>query len=134
MKLRPGRATPPATDFESWLRAEFADGGSFTALIVLVEIGETQVTPAASTFLNVIGPDVSWSELVGLFAGAGQGWDGAAFFPARDGDGDPLDNTLARIRLREVEMRLDEDRLVLNEGQFFDIWGRRLKIEEMTRQ
>jgi hypothetical protein len=121
-------------EFETWLRGEFAEEGSFTALIVLVEIGETKVTPVASTFLNVIGPDVTWAELVGLFGGSGQRWDGAAFFPARDGDGDPLDNTLARIRLREVEMRLEDDRLVLNEGHFFDKWGRRLQIEEMTRQ
>lgn len=121
-------------DFEAWLAAEFAEEGSFTALIVLVEIGEIQVTPVSSTFLNVIGPEVAWGDLVGLFAGSGRNWDGAAFFPARDAEGDPLDNTLARIRLREVELRLDEDRLVLNEGHFFDKWGRRLQIEEMTRQ
>ncbi|NNM72439.1 hypothetical protein [Enterovirga aerilata] len=121
-------------EFETWLRKEFAEDGSFTALTVLVEIGETQVTPVSSTFFNVIGPDVSWAELVALFAGSGQKWDGAAFFPARDGDGDPLDNTMARIRLREVELRLGEDRLVLNEGHFFDKWGRRLQVEEMTRQ
>jgi hypothetical protein len=36
--------------------------------------------------------------------------------------------------LRELEARLDEDRLVLNEGHFFDKWGRRLKIEEVQVQ
>jgi hypothetical protein len=29
-------------------------------------------------------------------------------------------------------MRLDEDRLVLNEGHFFDKWGRRLRIDEVA--
>lgn len=127
---------PPGAgaDFERWLKDEYADEGSFTALIILVEIGETKVTPVASTFLNVIGDEVAWSDLVAMFAGSGQSWDGAAFFPRRDADGDPLDNALARIRLREVETRLADDRLVLNEGHFFDKWGRRLKIEEMSRQ
>jgi hypothetical protein len=31
-------------------------------------------------------------------------------------------------------MRLDDDRLVLNEGHFFDKWGRRLRIDEVTAQ
>ena len=121
-------------DFESWLAREFGEGGSFTALVVLVEIGETTVTPLCSTYVNVIGTEVEWSDLVVMFAGAGRPWDGAAFFPRRDDHGRPLDNPTARILLREIEARLDEDRLILNEGQFFDAWGRRMKIEEMTKQ
>ena len=35
--------------------------------------------------------------------------------------------------LNELEARLDDDRLVLNEGQFFDKWGRRMKIEDVTQ-
>jgi hypothetical protein len=46
----------------------------------------------------------------------------------------PLDNPTARLRLRELETRVDENKLVLNEGHFFDKWGRRLKIEEMLAQ
>ena len=38
------------------------------------------------------------------------------------------------MKLQEVEARLDEDRLVLNEGNFFDKWGRKLKIEEVGVQ
>jgi hypothetical protein len=38
------------------------------------------------------------------------------------------------LRLREIEARLDADRLVLNEGHFFDRWGRRLNIEEVAPQ
>ena len=126
----PGRGAA----FERWLAEEYAESGSFTALIVLVEIGETQVTPVSSTFVNVIGPEVGWGDLVAMLAGSGRSWDGVAFFPRRDADGRPLDNPAARILLRELEARLDEDRLVLNEGHFFDAWGRRMRIEEMTRQ
>jgi len=47
-------------------------------------------------------------------------------------DGGPLDNPTARLRLRELESRVNGDRLVLNEGHFFDAWGRRLRIDEVT--
>ncbi len=43
-----------------------------------------------------------------------------------------LENDEARARLRSVEARVRADRLVLNEGEFFDAWGRRLKIEEIN--
>jgi hypothetical protein len=122
-----------ATDFDRWLAEEFARTGEFTMLTVLVEIGETKVTPVRSTFLNVIGDEITWSELTALFASAGASWDGACFFPVLNAGG-PLDNVTARLRLRELEARLTDDRLVLNEGHFFDKWGRRLKIEEVAVQ
>jgi hypothetical protein len=121
-------------DFERWLAQEFADTGAFTALVILVEIGETQVTPLCSTYFNVIGDEVAWSDIVVMFAGAGRTWDGAAFYPVVASDGGPLDNPSARLHLRDLEARVDDERLVLNEGQFFDKWGRRMKIEEVTRQ
>jgi hypothetical protein len=121
-------------DFEQWLAREFARTGAFTAFAILVEIGETQVVPICSTYFNVIGDEVEWSEIVIMFAGAGREWHGAAFFPVVADDGGPVDNPTARLRLRELEARLDDDRLVLNEGQFFDQWGRRIKIEEVTLQ
>ncbi|GGF86858.1 hypothetical protein GCM10007301_53470 [Azorhizobium oxalatiphilum] len=121
----------PANDFEPWLRETFADEGSFTSLVILVEIGETHVAPLASTFLNFIGDEITWPQVVSLFAGSGRKWDGVAFFPQLDGEG-PLENDDARTRLRSIEQRVREDRLVLNEGQFFDGWGRRLQIEEIS--
>jgi hypothetical protein len=122
------------TDFDRWIAEEFARSGEFTALVVLVAITDTQVTPICSTYLNVIGDDVGWGEITILFAGSGQDWSGASFFPVVSRSGGPLDNPTARLRLRELEARLDGDRLVLNEGHFFDKWGRRLEIEEMLRQ
>ncbi len=124
--------TPGATDFERWLPSAFAEMGAFTALVVLVDIEGTRVTPLCSTYFNVIGDEIAWDDIVLMFAGSGADWDGAAFFPATGAAGGPLDNPTARLRLRALEARLAEDRLVLNEGRFFDRRGRRLKIEEVT--
>ena len=122
------------SDFARWLAQEFAASGAFTVFAILVEIVGPRVTPLCSTYFNVIGDEVDWGEIVLMFSGAGREWDGAAFFPAVASDGGPLDNPSARLRLRELEARLDDDRLVLNEGHFFDKWGRRLKIEEVSPQ
>jgi hypothetical protein len=124
----------PTCDFDRWIVEEFAAREAFTVLIVLVQIAGTKVVPLCSTYLNVIGDEVDWSEMTVLFAGAGADWSGAAFFPLTGPDGGPLDNPTARTRLRELEERLNESRLVLNEGHFFDKWGRRLKIEEVELQ
>lgn len=123
-----------ATDFERWLSEEFARSGEFTALVVLVSIGETKVRLLCSTFLNVIGDEIDWAEIVALFASSGQDWDGACFFPATADGGGALDNVAAKWRLNILEQRLDDNRLVLNEGHFFDKWGRRLTIEETPLQ
>ena len=100
-------------------------------MAVLVEIAESQVNPLCSTYFNVIGNEVDWGTITILFAGAGRPWDGAAFFPYASPDGGPLDNPNARLQLRDLEERLDDDRLVLNEGHFFDKWGRRMKVDEV---
>jgi hypothetical protein len=123
----------PATDFDRWVADEFAETGAFTALVILVEIAEPAVVPLCSTYFNVIGDEVDWGEITILFAGSGRDWGGACFFPVTGGDG-PLDNPTARLRLRELEARVDENRLVLNEGHFFDKCGRRLEVEEMRAQ
>jgi hypothetical protein len=125
---------PQTTDFDRWLRTEFAQTGDFTALAVLVQITETKVLPLCSTYFNVIGHETDWGEIVVLFAGAGQPWDGVSFFPVTSPHGGALDNPNARLRLRELESRLDDNLLALNDGHFFDKWGRRLKVEEIDLQ
>jgi hypothetical protein len=124
----------PATDFDRWVADEFAETGAFTALVILVEIAEPAVAPLCSTYFNVIGDEFDWGEITVLFAGSGRDWSGACFFPVTATDGGPLDNPTARLRLRELEARVDENRMTLNEGNFFDKWGRRLEIEEMQAQ
>lgn len=123
-----------ATDFETWIIAEFAARGSFTALVILVEIGETKVTPLSSTYLSVIGHEVGWLEILALFSGARVAWDGAAFFAVTAPEGGPLGNAAGRARLRELEQQVKADRLTLNRGHFFDKQGRRLMIEEVPVQ
>lgn len=121
-----------ADSFDDWIAGAFAEGGAFTALVVLVGIEEQRVTPLCSTYFNVIGDEIDWEEILLLFAGSGVDWQGAAFFPLRRADGAPLDNPAARLELRALEQRLDENRLVLNEGRFFDRQGRRMLIEEVS--
>jgi hypothetical protein len=123
-----------ATDFDEWIAEAFAERGTFTVLVVLVDIDETRVTPLSSTFFHVIGDEIGWGEIGVLFAGSGADWDGASFFPVATPDGEPLDNATARLELRRLQARLDDDRLVINEGHFFDKWGRRMKVEEIPLQ
>lgn len=118
-----------ATGFEPWLRAEFDRTGRFTALIVLVGIGECHVTPLCSTHVDVIGTEIDWEEMTVLLAGAGVAWDGVAFFVATAPGGGPLDNVAARRHLREMEAAVRADRLHLNQGHFFDRLGRRMRID-----
>ena len=122
------------TDFDHWLVEQFAETGAFTTLVILVDIDASRVTPLRSTHFNVIGTETSWAELSTLFMETGNDWDGVSFFPQAAVDGELLDEQTAQLKLRELETRLDEDRLVLNEGHFFDKWGRRLKIEEIALQ
>jgi hypothetical protein len=122
-------STPEAgSDFKGWIESEFADRGAFTALVVLVEIGERSVTPVVSTYVTV-SAEINWLEVVTLFAGIGIPWDGASFFPATAPEGGPLADTAARARLIEIEQRVRAERLALNEGFFFDRHGQRIMIE-----
>ena len=91
----------------------------------------TVETPAV---FSMIGDLLEDARVLDLFAGSGADWDGASFFPVTTEEGRPLDNPSARLRLKELEERLDADRLVLNEGHFFDKRGRRLTVEEITVQ
>lgn len=120
----------PVLDFDDWLKAAFAETGGFTALVVLVEIGARDAKPVASTFFHVIGDEARWAEVRRLFAAAPGKWDGAAFFTAQSKHGGPVEEPLARIELRRVEAMIDDDRLALNEGAFFDRKGRRMRIDE----
>jgi hypothetical protein len=123
-----------ANDFDNWIAAEFSERGAFTALVILVGIDGLRVAPLCSTYFSVIGDETDWAELTVLLAGSGMDWQGAAFFPVRSTEGHPLDNPTARLRLREFEARIEADRLVLNEGHFFDKSGRRMMIEEIAAQ
>ena len=120
---------PPRTDFDDWLVATFARTGAFTLLIVLVEIGAATVTPLSSSYLHVVGDETRWPDMVALLAGAGVAWEGAAFFQA-DRAGLVADG-LAAQRLAALGRAIVRDRAILNDGDFFDRRGLRLKLEEI---
>ena len=124
------------TRFDDWVAHEFGRTGGFTALVVLVDIGELSVTPLKSTWFHIIGGDIDWAGVAGLLAGSGVDWHGALFASrsAEPDGGGPVADTVARHELQDLTERLQEDRLVLNENHFFDRWGRRLRIEEVTTQ
>jgi hypothetical protein len=127
-------AAGPVNDFERWIAEAFATTGRFTALVVLVATVENQAAPMCSTWFNIAAGDVDWSDIAVTFAGAGREWHGAAFFPVVASGGGPLDNPAARLRLLELEERIDGDLLALNDGAFFDTSGRRMQIEKETLQ
>lgn len=117
--------------FDAWLVNEFENTGGFTALIVLVAIDEITITPLRSTFLHVIGDEIDWGGIVKLLAGAGIEWDGVLFESVSAAEGGPVADAAARVHLRTLEAKIGDDRMALNEGHFFDKWGRRMKVEEV---
>jgi hypothetical protein len=123
-------AEPAATDFDHWLRDTYAATGGFTALIVLMKISRQRVRPLSSAFVHVIGDEIVWGEVTRLLSGSGVTWDGVAFFPVSAKDGGPVDEATARLRLRMVETRIEDDPLAINDGHFFDMWGRRMRVDE----
>jgi hypothetical protein len=124
-------STSERTEFDDWLAGMVREHGEFTVLVILTEIGERSVVPLCSTYLHVMGNEVDWEDIKVMFAGSGQSWDGAAFFPTKARGGGPIDNPTARLRLAELEAKVTEDRMTLNEGHFFDGEGRKIKIEPM---
>lgn len=121
--------------FDAWLAEEFRKTGGFTALVVLMAIGDLSVTPLRSTFFHVIGDETRWAEVAQLLAGSGVAWDGVLFATAtgKDGTG-PVIDLVARSELAQLTDALQADRMVINDHHFFDRWGRRMRIDEATPQ
>lgn len=118
-----------ATDFDDWLVETFARVGSFTMLIVLVEIGDTSISLLASSYLHVVGDETRWTDMVDLLAASGAAWSGAAFF---QGDkGGLIDDATARQRLLALTRHLEKDRSILIHGELFNVQGLRMKVEEI---
>lgn len=120
-----------ATDFDDWLIQTFGRVGAFTMLIVLVEIGETSVALLGSSYLHVVGDEARWSDMTPLFARSGAAWNGAALFQA-DRSG-LVDDATAKRRLAALVRHLEKDRAILNDGEFFDARGLRLRIDEIDK-
>jgi hypothetical protein len=120
--------------FDSWVADEFARTGGFTALVILVSIGNLSVTPLKSTYFHVIGDELDWVQVEGLLSGAGIAWDGVVFSPLSSEGGGPVSDDEARAALRDLQQRVIADRMSINQAHFFDGLGRRMQIEEAQPQ
>ena len=118
------------SDFEQWLTAQFADTGSFTIFIMLVQIGSDSVSPVKSSYAQMIGDEMKWSEMQALLDSARVRWDGVGFFVGLAPGGGPLSDAEARTKLKQVEADVLADPLTLNRGRFFDRRGRHLQVDE----
>ncbi|SFB33193.1 hypothetical protein SAMN03159496_02992 [Rhizobium sp. NFR07] len=117
------------TDFDDWVIETYADAGSFTMLFILVAITETKVELLRSAYLHVVGDELRWPEMTGVFKGAGVNWSGAVFYRAgREG---LVEDREAKSRLASLVRKLDEDRSLIRDGEFFNKDGLRLMIEEI---
>lgn len=128
------RVAHPGTDFDGWVVEEFRRSEGFTALVILVAIGDLAITPLRSTFVHVIGDDIDWTQVETMLAGAGVAWNGVVFSPLSDAEGGPVDDGHARAALRMLELEVRADRLRINDAHFFDRLGRRMKVEEAQPQ
>lgn len=123
-------AAAQTTDFDDWLVRIFARIGSFTMLVVLVEISETSVALLRSSHVHVIGDETRWPDMARMFESAAAAWNGAVFFHA-DRAG-LITDAVARHRLGSLVQHLEKDRSIINDGEFFDMRGMRLKIEAIV--
>ena len=117
--------------FEAWLKQTFARQGAFTMFLILMKEEPTTLVPLRSSYLHVIGDDVPWSDLSETLDRAAVAWDSVAVFAGQDAFAQIFADAEAKIRLRELERALLADRLVIQKGELFDRWGRKLKIERM---
>ena len=120
--------------FDAWIAAEFAATGGFTALVVLVAIGERSVTPRRSTWFHVIGDELDWTAAAGLLDGGGSDWDGAVFAARTDPAGGLLPDPVARVETIALGRAIRADRTALNAEHFFDRRGRRMRVDEVPAQ
>jgi len=117
------------TDFDDWVIDTYADAGSFTMLFILVSISETKVELLRSAYLHVVGDELRWPDMVKVFKGAGVNWSGVVFYRAgREG---LVEDSQAKARLASLVRKLDEDRSLIRDGEFFNEDGLRLMIEEI---
>lgn len=117
------------TDFDDWVVATYGEAGSFTMLFVLLRVGETSVDLLRSAYLHVVGDELRWPDMVQLFHSAGVDWSGAVFYRAgREG---LVEDREAKARLSALVRKLNEDRSLIRDGEFFNADGLRLAIEEI---
>jgi hypothetical protein len=117
------------TEFEHWIAERFAATNGFTALILLVNLGNDKVELISCSYVHVIGDEVRWRDMKTMLDASRRKWDGFAVFAESPPAGGPLIDIVAKARLQE---RIDEvtvNRMVLNDAGFFDAHGRAIRID-----
>ncbi|MGF6174825.1 hypothetical protein [Ensifer sp. 4252] len=120
---------PCKTDFDDWIVSTFGEAGAFTMLFVLLAISEARVDLLRSAYLHVVGDDTRWQDMITLLAGAGVNWSGVVFY--RAGPEGLVEDHVARGRLASLVRNLNKDRSLIREGEFFNVDGLRLSIQEI---
>lgn len=116
-------------EFEQWIRDRFAATQGFTALILLLAIGDEKVEPISCSYVHVIGDEVRWTDMKTMLDASRRKWDGVVVFAESAPSGGPLIDLVARARLQERIDAVTFDRMVLNEGGMFDTRGRAIRID-----
>jgi len=115
-------------EFERWIVEQYAETSGFTALILLLTLGD-KVDLVSCSYVHVIGDEVRWKDMKTMLDASRRAWDAFAVFPESPPGGGPLIDVVAKARLQE---RIDEvtvDRMALNEAGFFDTHGRHIRID-----
>ncbi|TWS94688.1 hypothetical protein [Reyranella sp. CPCC 100927] len=118
--------------FDAWLRETYAATKGFTALLLLVKTDARTIWPLGSSYANVIGNELTWSEFRRLLDRSDLSWNAVAIFPAAAAAGGPLNDTEARARLKQVQDRVIANHAAVNEGVFFDRKGRPLRLDPLS--
>lgn len=117
------------TDFDRWLAARYGESDGFTALMLLVAIGNAGVRMLSCAYLHVIGTETPWAEMRALVDQSKHRWDGLALFAESAPGGGPLVDVVAAARLQERINEVTANRMALNEAGFFDRHGRAIRID-----
>ena len=116
------------TAFDRWLADTLGREGLFTLFLILMEEAPATIVPIRSSYLHVIGPDITWADLVMLISEAESAWHSVAVFAAKAPNGGPMPDVEAQRRLASLQQAVIKDRMVVRKGELFDRGGRRLEL------
>ena len=119
------------TAFDRWLAETLDREGPFTLFMILMEAAPATIVPIRSSYLHVIGPDVTWLDLVALIGDADAEWHSIAVFAAKADGGGPIPDVQAQQRLASLQYAVIKDRMTVRKGELFDREGRRLDLSPL---
>lgn len=117
------------TEFDAWFTAKYAETQGFTALVLLIVLAGSKVNAVSCSYVHVVGDELDWRQMRGLFDRSGRTWDAVAIYAEASPGGGPLIDLVAQARLQERITEVMADRMRLNESGFFDKKGRRIRID-----